>query len=191
MAHTDGPAYSPLVATLSLVSHSILTLRPRPPSDTQRASDPSSPTSEPTSEYSTSTTVDSASAEPSPTSADDPPPLSIFLPARSLILLSEEIYSNWMHGIEADVKVDTMDSLRACANWESFWEAGGGMLDELVGGSGAEDGSGSTPMVKEEAIEALVARRRIAEAGQGWERGTRLSLTCRRVDKIRKGIKLG
>ncbi|ORY76561.1 hypothetical protein BCR35DRAFT_332817 [Leucosporidium creatinivorum] len=190
MAHTDGPAYSPLVSTLSLGSHSILTLRPRRSHTNPSTSNSTSPPTELTPEPSTSTTLPPLTA-PSPPNADDPPPLSIFLPARSLILLSEELYSDWMHGIEADIKLDTMDSLRACANWESFWEAGGGMLDELMGSAGGEVGSGSTPMDKKQAIEALVARRRIAEAGQGWERGTRLSLTCRRVDKVRKGIKLG
>jgi hypothetical protein len=191
MAHTDGPAYSPLVATLSLGSHSILTLRPRPPSDTHLASVPSPSTSGLTPATCSSSKADHAPTEPSPATVDDPPPLSIFLPPRSLILLSEELYSGWMHGIEADIKVDTMDSLRACANWDSFWEAGGGMLDELAGCAAVPGEARSTSMLKEEAIEALVARRRIAEAGQGWERGTRLSLTCRRVDKIRKGIKFG
>lgn len=191
MAHTDGPAYSPLVATLSLGSHAILTLRPSSSAEAPSPSDavPKTPATLPEPPPST---PDLPSPESSLPSADvDPPPLSIFLPARSLILLSDELYSDWMHGIEADIKVDTMDSLRACANWESFWEAGGGMLDELLGEHKAGDDARSTPMGRKDAIEALVARRRIAEAGQGWERGTRLSLTCRRVDKVRKGIKLG
>lgn len=36
-----------------------------------------------------------------------------------------------------------------------------------------------------------IARRRFVEDGDGWERGRRISLTCRRVLKVRKGIKLG
>lgn len=95
-----------------------------------------------------------------------------------------------MHGIKKDVKLDSMEALRACANWESFWEAGGGLSLSSEAGE-AVGGAESSGMNREKLIAEVVARRRMAEAVKGWERGTRVSLTCRRVEKVRRGIKLG
>ena len=44
---------------------------------------------------------------------------------------------------------------------------------------------------RQELIEEVVARRRIVESANGWERTRRVSLTCRRVDKVVKGFKIG
>lgn len=41
---------------------------------------------------------------------------------------------------------------------------------------------------REQAVKDLVDRRRMVERGQGWERTRRISLTCRKVEKVRKGI---
>lgn len=40
-------------------------------------------------------------------------------------------------------------------------------------------------------ISHFVAKRKLVEFADGWERGRRVSLTCRRVIKVRKGMKLG
>lgn len=40
-------------------------------------------------------------------------------------------------------------------------------------------------------ISQFVAKRKLVEFADGWERGRRVSLTCRRVIKVRKGMKLG
>lgn len=132
LPHTDGPAYHPLVSTLSLGSYTILTLTPRPSSSASALS----PSSEST--------------------------IEVLLPARSLLVLEGELYAEWMHGIKEGMEVDSKDRLRGCANWESYLSSGS-----------VDEGDGAS-------IEK-----------EGWKRGTRLSLTCRRVDKVRKGIKLG
>lgn len=173
LAHTDGPAYAPVVATLSLMTHTILKLKPRPVSDTTDA------------DY---------SSKPAVIGSDLTTELSIFLPPRSLVVLTDEIYSNWLHSIEP-VKVDSTEELMACANWEDWWENGGDLSSlalervpegDAAAAEGTQDSSTTTASRKEALIKEVVARRRIAEQlGKGWERGTRLSLTCRSVDKVR------
>ena len=37
----------------------------------------------------------------------------------------------------------------------------------------------------------LSSRRRVVEGSDGWERTKRISLTCRQVLKVRKGIRIG
>lgn len=95
-----------------------------------------------------------------------------------------------MHGIEA-VKVDDMDSLKACSNWDQWWETTGGGTDLSSLVDGGEGSVEDVEVKKKKVVGSLVARRRMTEASQGWERGRRISLTCRRVAKVRKGIKLG
>lgn len=125
--HTDGPAYSPLVATLSLASHTVLTLTP--------------------------------SRGYLETHPDAPPILSILLPPRSLLLLSGTLYADFLHGI-AGIALDGREALLACANWDDVGERMGD---------------------KE--------RKRVER--EGMERGRRVSLTCRRVGKVRKGLRIG
>lgn len=108
------------------------------------------------------------------------------------MILSDDLYSNYLHGIASDIKVDSIDSLRACANWESYWEAEGSrVLHPTSQDPEWEGAEGSHEEVGKLAVQEVVARRKIVESGAGWERTTRLSLTCRRVDKVRKSIKLG
>lgn len=178
MAHTDGPTYQPVVATLSLGSHTVLHLTPRPSSE---ASDGVTPT------------VGSVPATE----------IAIFLPARSLVVLSEGVYSDWMHRIEA-VKLDTIDSLMSTINWDDYWATGGDVESsplvvqpsQALGGpdgpSTQDSISKVTTRVDRDAfIAEVVARRRFAEQGKGWERSTRVSLTCRRVEKVRKAFRFG
>jgi hypothetical protein len=178
MPHTDGPAYAPLVATLSLGSHTILSFRPSPTDSTSTnlvsTSTPSEPSPDPTCDY-----------------------ISLLLPPRSLLLLSGELYG-YMHGIET-YEFDRMETLKACLNWEQYWDETDGVVDFSSDEDSDEEekdeeekeakrvGQETEARMKRESI----ARRRFVEDGDGWERGRRISLTCRRVLKVRKGIKLG
>ena len=178
LPHTDGPAYAPLVATLSLGSHTILSMRPSPVASTSTALD--------------------TTASPSTNSTADI--ISLLLPPRSLLLLSGELYG-YMHGIET-YEFDKMETLKACLNWEEYWDEADGVADfSSDDGSDDEEEEEKDEVEKEakrqgEETEARlkresIARRRFVEDGDGWERGRRISLTCRRVTKVRKGIKLG
>lgn len=71
-------------------------------------------------------------------------PFSIFVPARSLIVLSSDCYTSFLHGIPARAS-DSAEDLRRCVNWPG-------------------------------------------EVEQGLERERRVSLTCRRVEKVAKGL---
>lgn len=73
------------------------------------------------------------------------------------------------------------------------WRTVGEGLGEESGSESGEssDGEEVVEVGEEEAVRELVARRRLVEEGSGWERSRRVSLTCRRVSKVRKGIKLG
>ncbi|GAA5966183.1 hypothetical protein JCM3765_006077 [Sporobolomyces pararoseus] len=93
LPHTDGPAYQPCTTTLSLSSHTILSLRSNPLS------------------LSTSTS----------TSSEEIDKIEIFLPPRSLLILSSTLYSTYLHGIQT-LAVSPIDSLKRCVNWESWWE---------------------------------------------------------------------
>jgi len=80
----------------------------------------------------------------------------VWLPPRSLLLFTGEVYSDFLHGIQ-DVTEDAMDD--TVVNW---WRAA-----ELCPGA-REAGQAS-------GCNAVVARER-----------TRVSLTCRNVLKVRK-----
>lgn len=80
MPHSDGPAYNPCVATLSLGSGILLKLIPFPTSD-NIIHPPSSP---------------------------PPPPLQVYLPANSLFVLKGSLYKDYMHGID-EVCIDEIN----------------------------------------------------------------------------------
>ncbi|KAG0206614.1 Alpha-ketoglutarate-dependent dioxygenase alkB 6 [Mortierella sp. GBA30] len=82
MPHTDGPAYLPTVATVSLSSHCVLDFYKIPPmaekkNDHDIAAVPS-------------TEKDVRSHEPE---------FSLLVQPRSLLVLKEDVYNNYMHGI--------------------------------------------------------------------------------------------
>lgn len=163
---------------------------------------------------------------PSKSASSESESIDIFLPPRSLLILSEELYSNYLHSIEPK-SLDTIEELRRCINWESWWESGaGGLEGSLIGtrqdGADGEedtqldtveevgeeeekinDAKDETQEEEEEKpvdtladqfknlsspIKALLTKRRFVEEGSGWERSRRISLTFRRVEKVRKAV---
>ncbi|GAA5965623.1 hypothetical protein JCM21900_006608 [Sporobolomyces salmonicolor] len=163
MPHTDGPAYLPCTSTLSLGSHTILSLRSKP---AHLQSPPSS------------TNANELPAADKPAEVEK---IDIFLPPRSLVVLTGELYASWLHGIQP-LKADPLELLKACANWEGWWEW---QLESAAEGAGGEDGGGKSAKRRKD----LGDRRKLVEAGHGWAREKRVSLTCRRVQKVRR-IKL-
>ncbi|GAA5899671.1 hypothetical protein JCM6882_001179, partial [Rhodosporidiobolus microsporus] len=196
LPHTDGPAYLPCTTTLSLGSHTVLCLRSKPAHLSSPAPSPATTDSSPPS--SSASTPDPA---PSPSAPPPPPPSSdevqkidLFLPPRSLLVLTGELYADWLHGIQP-LPADSSEVLRGCANWEGWWawqaqnEASRASEEKQEEGEeGQSEGAGEREGQKEE----VEKRRKLVEAGHGWKREKRVSLTCRRVAKVRKGLfKLG
>ncbi|SCZ94701.1 BZ3500_MvSof-1268-A1-R1_Chr12-3g04055 [Microbotryum saponariae] len=180
LAHTDGPAYAPIVTTLSLGSHTILQFTPR--SDRATPSDEKSDSTAPLNSF-----------EPGSNSNEQSEPFSLFLPPRSLILVQDNLYEDWLHSIESK-KEDTMDDLMRCSNWGMWWERG---ADTFSTGSEEEEEEERRREMKqgdvlsERGIEELIRRRKFVESGNGWDRGRRVSLTCRIVERVVKGFKIG
>ncbi|GAA6036217.1 hypothetical protein JCM8097_006841 [Rhodosporidiobolus ruineniae] len=172
MPHTDGPAYLPCTTTLSLGSHTVLCLRSPPP----HLNNPSSTSPD-----------DTSPSAPAPVS--EVQKIDLFLPPRSLLVLTGDLYSTWLHGIQP-LPSDTSEVLRGCANWNGWWEwqkeAASAAADE------GEEGGAAGSRSEASAVEDVEQRRKFVEARHGWERTKRVSLTCRRVAKVRKGLfKLG
>ncbi|GAA5834195.1 hypothetical protein JCM5353_006947 [Sporobolomyces roseus] len=172
LPHTDGPAYLPCTTTISLSSHTILSLR-RPPSQS-----------------------------PSPSSSEEVQKLDIFLPSRSLLVLSGELYREWLHGIQP-LSVSTIESLKRCQNWEGWWEwveSEESVKSEITRGELGfveveegmeklsvidEEGEVSEKEERGETVEekrkAIREMRKMLESSEGWRRDKRISLTCRRA----------
>ncbi|KDE03083.1 hypothetical protein MVLG_06406 [Microbotryum lychnidis-dioicae p1A1 Lamole] len=176
LAHTDGPAYAPIVTTLSLGSHTILQFTPR-------KNDPTP------SDEKVDSTAPLNSFELASNSKEQSETFSLFLPPRSIILLQDTLYEDWLHSIESK-KEDTADDLMRCRNWGMWWERG---VDTFSTGSEEErlDMKKGGDILSEGGIEELIRRRKTVESGKGWDRGRRVSLTCRIVERVVKGFKVG
>lgn len=185
--HEDGPAFRPLVATLSLGSHTVLDLHhyvspttPSPPMVATASLDPE--------------------GEEGGGKAIAAVPLGhVLLLPRSLFVLSGNLYQSHLHGI-AERDNDTCVAPGVVT--EAVAGAGGEVKAAEVD-AGAEglsvaeitdadaDGNGAArPVVVANA--ALLARPDIESAlanAEGWtrERGTRTSLTFRRAERVLKG----
>ncbi|KAF9966570.1 Alpha-ketoglutarate-dependent dioxygenase alkB 6 [Mortierella alpina] len=81
MPHTDGPAYLPTVATVSLSSHCVLEFYKIP--EVSKKDDQA---------------LDSCSASDTDSRGQEPE-FSLLVQPRSLLVLKEDIYSKYMHGI--------------------------------------------------------------------------------------------
>lgn len=146
LPHTDGPAYFPTVATLSLGSHAVY--------DFYRYL--------PVQEGETSSNDSAKKSEKEGRPIDPTPVFSLFVPARSLIVLSSEVYTSLLHSIPPRTS-DRRTSLARCLNFSPTLDAGW-----------EETPQGGEPIV--------------GEAEQGLERERRISLTCRKVEKVVKAL---
>ncbi|GAA5911907.1 uncharacterized protein JCM6883_000728 [Sporobolomyces salmoneus] len=122
LPHTDGPAYQPCTTTLSLGSHTILSLRSNPLSQATSSSSSSSPSPDPAIPQS-STTTEGA------TKNEEIDKLELFLPPRSLLILSSTLYSDYLHGIQP-FEMSPIESLKSCANWDQWWNYLEGVEEE-------------------------------------------------------------
>ncbi|SCV73259.1 BQ2448_7184 [Microbotryum intermedium] len=186
LPHTDGPAYAPLVTTLSLGSHTVLRFK--------RSSSTITPVNEEHASQSQSKVKEltpvSTPKHVEPTQGGEEETFSLFLPARSLILIQDQVYEDWLHSIDA-TKEDQMHELMRCKNWGMWWERKGDILLTRREDSKEEgQGRGKQELGQEENDE-LVKRRKFVESGKGWDRSRRISLTCRIVKKVVKGFKMG
>lgn len=190
--HQDGPAYFPTVATLSLGSYTILDIFGYSSDDTGETGAPSPSTSTSTS-TSSSAGVTSATGPGESRAYDPTPRFSILLPRRTLFILRNELYTAHLHGIR-ERHTDSLDELRKCVNWDHVsarrarWEMGDQDVPEPPPEANAEAVDTST----EPEAGAAIARPEMPKAGStDWERGRRVSLTIRAVEKVLKGNVLG
>jgi alkylated DNA repair protein alkB family protein 6 len=122
----------------------------------------------------------SSSSSDSPSAPPEVQKIDLYLPPRSLLVLRCDLYSTYLHGIQPH-SIDSIPTLVGCANWEEWWDWLGGAFQPDEG-----------KMTGEEWEKECKRRKEVVETGEGWERGKRVSLTCRRVPKVRKGLfKLG
>ncbi|KAF9995178.1 Alpha-ketoglutarate-dependent dioxygenase alkB 6 [Entomortierella chlamydospora] len=93
MPHKDGPAYLPTVATISLSSHCLLEFYKVPEEGEKDSNEGEQPSN------SSTTTNEKHSQEPV---------FSLLVQPRSLLVLKEDVYNKYMHGI----REVTLDDLR-------------------------------------------------------------------------------
>lgn len=190
--HQDGPAYFPTVATLSLGSYTILDIFGY--SDTGESGASTSGTTSAVDASASSASPSPAVSGPGESRAYDPTPrFSILLPRRTLFILRRELYTAHLHGIR-ERHTDSLDELRKCVNWDHVsarrarWEMG----DEDVAEPLQEAGVGAADASHDSEGGAATARpERQAAESTDWERGRRVSLTIRAVEKVLKGNVLG
>lgn len=160
--HEDGPSYHPVVATLSLGSHAVFNYH-RYLNEQETLSN----------------TSPEATAETSRTSAgraiDPTPVLSLLLEPRSLVITAKELYTRHLHAIEPLER----DVLAPHGSYpDDTWEC-----DDQRGHHAVK--VANWQMLKGEK-ERLAARE-----GGVLERKTRISLTCRDVEKVLGGKGFG
>ncbi|KAI0742945.1 hypothetical protein C8Q80DRAFT_1273523 [Daedaleopsis nitida] len=157
MPHEDGPAYHPVVATLSLGAHTVFHYY-------QYASDerPDSPNRDPPSQIPTkdatppgavATAMGGTSGTGRP--IDPTPVLSLLLEPRSLVITTAALYTSHLHGIDEVT--------------EDSFAPGGRSPGEKIANAGLLHGQ---------------AERTAVGDGGTLERGLRYSLTCRDVEKV-------
>ncbi|MBW0472457.1 hypothetical protein O181_012172 [Austropuccinia psidii MF-1] len=161
LPHQDGPAYFSTVATLSLESDIVYDFYCYSEDYFSLSSKLESQTNHQSSQNPVPTFT--LSEAPRPSFVSDPNPVhsplgrtiapdplfSVFVPRRSLIIITSECYENLLHSIPTRAVDNLTEHLKTCLNWSDF-------QNELVHGQ--------------------------------LERQRRLSLTCRRVKKVMKGL---
>lgn len=93
MPHEDGPAYHPVVATLSLGTHTVFHYYRYAPNADEK------PSNAPENDQPSSTEVHGRRVDPTPV-------LTILLEPRSLVITTDALYGSHLHGI-CDVKEDS------------------------------------------------------------------------------------
>ncbi|KAF9112765.1 hypothetical protein BGX27_002851 [Mortierella sp. AM989] len=136
MPHKDGPAYLPTVATVSLSSHCVLEFYKVPEEEGEKGNQDR----------------EVLSGSPSTTEEKQEPVFSLLVQPRSLLVLKEDVYNKYMHGI----REITVDDLR----------------------------KGNIVNITEALPEGVV------ESNALLERGTRISLTFRIVQKTLSSKKI-
>ncbi|KAI8996254.1 hypothetical protein BD414DRAFT_408782 [Trametes punicea] len=102
MPHEDGPAYHPVVATLSLGSHAVFNYYK------YKADDDSAP-SQAEQSAGTTTAAGPMSATGSGKPIDPKPMLSLLLEPRSLVITTASLYTSHLHGID-EVRKDHFEA---------------------------------------------------------------------------------
>lgn len=123
MPHEDGPFFSPIICTITLGSHCVIKFY----SHSRDTSEEDSKTAE-EKEMNTQSadTATSSSSTPSSTTPSELPSffeklekrrvLSLYLEPNSLVVLSQDMYTKYLHGIEP-IKEDNLASvLETCVN---------------------------------------------------------------------------
>ena len=160
--HEDGPSYHPVVATLSLGSHAVFNYH-RYLKEQETFSKPSLEAMAATSQTSSGSVID-------PT-----PVLSLLLEPRSLVITTKELYTRHLHAIEP-LEQDVLAPHGSHTDDASEWDDQRNRHAVRVA---------NWQMLGSEK-EWLVAR-----GGGVLERKTRISLTCRDVEKVLGGKGLG
>lgn len=170
--HEDGSAYHPVVATISLGTHTVFHYHRYKP-------DPNTPpVDQPPADQ---TPVASMGALETRGRTIDPTPiLSLLLEPRSVIITTGDLYTSHLHSI-ANTETDYFAPLNPQDPAEG---------SDLSGRSDGEDEMPRRITIDNWAQLGDEGLKEVARSGGELERKTRLSLTCRDVEKV-SGLKVG
>ncbi|CAG7852913.1 Alpha-ketoglutarate-dependent dioxygenase alkB homolog 6; AltName: Full=Alkylated DNA repair protein alkB homolog 6 [Serendipita indica DSM 11827] len=168
MPHEDGPAYHPVVATISLGSHAVFHYLRYKPDDASIDDDGEVRDNSTDMKTSKGKVIDKT------------PVLSLLLEPRSVIITSGTLYKDHLHWIE-DVAVDHIAGADETAQPDAEENRTNAVDSSLDVGS-------PPPRYRMDNWEQVTGEREkeVVRSGGVLERGTRVSLTCRDVAKVRK-----
>lgn len=176
--HQDGPAYHPVVATLSLGSHTVMEYYRYRPSNTPN---PAAHTN--------------AIPESSGRTIDPTPVLRLFLEPRSLVITHGDLYTQHLHGISGVHSDHFAPSLSvqstAAQSLHSGDQAGAYPVQTIAAKEIANRELLGSNLLRTQLEElANVPMSGVEPDGRGFslERHTRTSLTCRVVEKTANAI---
>ncbi|KZT35952.1 hypothetical protein SISSUDRAFT_989879 [Sistotremastrum suecicum HHB10207 ss-3] len=168
MPHQDGPVYHPVVATISLGSHAVFhyhsfedSSTPDAPPDSGEPADPSA--------VSPQSMSGKAAALPQIGSIGQIPILSLFLEPRSLVVTTGEMYTDHLHSLEPVI--------------EDIFLPGGQVI---YGRSTGNPLNVSEVEIANKDLVATEAYKQALQEGGSLTRGTRVSMTCRDVERVSK-----
>ncbi|PVF99623.1 hypothetical protein CPB86DRAFT_731016 [Serendipita vermifera] len=185
MPHEDGPSYHPVVATISLGSHTVFHYYRYKP--TEEDPEPTSPNqltngdSTATAESKVSTDAPPQLMSSSGKAIDPVPVLSLLLEPRSVIITSGTLYKDHLHCIQ-ELTEDIIEGSRTASDNADGDEMAGS--NPQRGRHGFEGGGGVRIDNWEQLLDSSI--RKVAIDGGVLQRETRVSLTCRDVEKVRK-----